>query len=361
MAPPSRRIDATRLKSIALVRSALLAGAREHFEREGLVELRVPVVADLTGACENVSSVLALRDSPGVALTQTGQLALERVLEITDGVWCLTGSYRRETVDERHLSEFELLEEEVSSRHPAVARFAPSGDATGLFDNLIERVTETIKAMVREAVTRCPNEIERLGGETGPLIEMLDRSFPVVSYEDALEILAGTDGTRDVTWGDDLRREDELALLTALAPASAMTRPVIVTRFPEQIKFFNMKLNRQDKRVVYSADLLLPGVGEAVGAAVREDDPDVLVERFNRLMLPRLRQQLSSEGAGLEMFSAYLAAVGAGRIGPHAGYGVGLERVLQYVVAEQDIRYVSMPWMLRQPVAESPGPPAHGG
>jgi asparaginyl-tRNA synthetase len=335
--------------ALSRVRSALLQGASRHYRADEVLEVRVPVLVDITGACETVSNVLAVEEMPACVLTQTGQLALESALEHADAVWCHTGSFRREVVDGRHLQEFELIEEEMSRRHPLVRDRGSVGDSD-LFALLLERITAVVKAMLAQLLDDCLEETEALGGDARYLEKTVTEGFARITYREALSVL-GLDPTSH--WGRDLSRADEERILAELAADADQQRPTFITRFPQGMKFFNMKTDREDPDTVLSVDLLLPGIGEAVGGAVREDDSERLQERFERLMLPRLLERPRATGASAaEPFARYFATVAGGRVAPHAGYGLGLERLLSFVLRQPDIRRVSMPWILSPAGAE---------
>lgn len=335
-----------RLVSLARLRACLLESVRSLYRTDRILEIRAPVVVSFTGACENVETVIRLQSDQNMVLTQTGQLALEHALEGHPAVWCHTGSYRGEIEDQRHLIEFELIEEEVSANYSTIPPEVTSrGYAPELmFDALIARIADIVRGMIQAAIASCSAEIDVLGGRVSRLAPLLDGEFARISYREALEILSRAG--REVTWGSDLTAGEEALLLESLEKAAGRPQAVFVTHYPEDIKFFNMRLDQNKKNVVQSADLLLPGIGEAVGAAVREDDYILLRERFERLMLPRLTEVVTAAEAE-SMFERYFDAVRSGRIGPHAGYGIGLERVIASILGESDIRKVSMPWLLR--------------
>jgi asparaginyl-tRNA synthetase len=324
----SRTID------VVNVRSALVRSAEARFAGLGATEVRVPTLVRATGACEDVASVFGVEDSGGRVLSQTGQLVLETLLSVVEDVWCVTVSYRRDPPDDRHLEEFELLEEEM-----AVTRLHEEDDAPATFQCLLERIEALIKGMVDTALTDCSEQIRRLGGDSEKLARAVDVPFATMTYDEAIHDLAQLD-EHAPTWGDDLTASHE-ALLLASRASGRVRRPLFVTRFPQHLKYFNMLVDREDPRVVFSADLILPWAGEAVGAALREWDPDRLTRRFDDLMLPRLASLGEDAARAESAFRDYLALARDSDIPRHAGYGVGIERVLQFVTGASDIRLVS--------------------
>lgn len=163
--------------------------------------------------------------------------------------------------------------------------------------------------------------------------------WPVVDYREAVTLLSEKGGFRDISFGTDLSAAHEAAIVQMASEAHGLEEsPVFVTYYPEHIKFFNMKPDPMDPAVVLSADLLLPIAGESVGAAVREDDPESLA---HRLRCSTMLRQLEQDGAhAISDFDAYLRLVASGNLKPHAGYGIGLERILQFALREDDIRKV---------------------
>jgi asparaginyl-tRNA synthetase len=288
---------------------------------------------DITGACESVPTVLRVDPTRGLLLAQTGQLSLERALQGVDRVWCHTVSFRDDRVDQRHLREFELIEEEFVGRPDTEG---PTADS--LFELLLERVEDTVKTVLAGVTNACAAEVRILGGNPRVLETAAEERFRRVTYDEAIRMLSERRGTPTPAWGMDLTRSDEAFLLAAVAGGSSV--PVFVTHFPEAIKFFNMKLVPSDPRVVYSADLILPGAGETVGAAVREDDHAQLRARFERLMLPQL--SAAGEAPTDGTFEWYFDAVRERLVEQPAGYGLGLERLIQYLIGGDDIREASL-------------------
>jgi len=355
-----------RLALVAAVERAALAAVRRHYESRRMLEVSVPVIVGITGACENVSTLFGLANNRRAHLTQTGQLALEHAL-LDPGVCCVTRSFRTDRVDSRHLHEFTLIEEEFACTHPDTGMSPERYDEVRMFEALLAAMEATMRRIVSAAVDDVPEEAMALGADLERLRGALDRPFGRISYDEAVRLLQEDGGAGDVAWGDDLRAVHEARLLELVAGQRNLPAPspTFVTRFPEAIKFFNMRASRLTPGLVLSADLLLPGVGEAMGGAVREHEPDALRERLLRsTMLRHLREQGLGEVAD---FDPYLAVVAEGRTPPHAGYGLGLERALQYVLLEPDIRRVSVPYLLSeamgfhrtlaatQPGAASPG------
>ncbi len=145
-------------------------------------------------------------------------------------------------------------------------------------------------------------------------------------------------GYPDLKFGDDLGAKQEAKIVSLLNKKDGEL-PVFITRYPKEIKFFNMKVSLKDPRVVLSADLIFPYAGEGTGSAVREHD----FEKLNSRLLSSTMYKLHIERGGkYEDFGWYLEIIKNKATNPHAGYGIGNERILQYIFGESDIRNVSL-------------------
>ncbi|MBW3019453.1 hypothetical protein KY329_04700 [Candidatus Woesearchaeota archaeon] len=300
---------------IAKVESALVRGADDYFRKEGFVRIpTIPHVVGITGACENIDTLFRV-DFFGRKgfLTQTGQLALELQIPALRKVCCELRSFRAETdADNRHLTEFPLLEFE----------FAYTGDG---FSQLLDHVEKTVKKMFRSALDE--NEVlAKLNVDRARLIRMAYEPFARIEYSEAVNLL--NKNGFDVKFGDDLKHNHEQKIIEIVG------KPTFIMRYPEKIKFFNMRRDRQNPELAQSADLILPFSGEAVGSAVREENPNLLIEKLKNSTMFDLHLQ---RGGKFSDFEWYLNAVKENPV-PHAGCGIGLNRVTQCVLGRNDIR-----------------------
>jgi asparaginyl-tRNA synthetase len=336
-----------RLGQVAAVEQAALSALRRHYAARGLCEVSVPVIVGITGACENVSTLFEIGGARRAHLTQTGQLALEHALCELPGVVCVTRSFRTDRVDARHLHEFTLVEEEITCAHPAIGLPAAAYDEDAMFEGLLREMEAALRSVVRGVADDARGEAVGLGADPVTLDDPDRLAFHRISYADAVELLNRDGRVERLRWADDLQRVHETRLVRLVAErAGTEPMPTFVTHFPKDIKFFNMRVSHSSPRVVLSADLLLPGVGEAMGGAVREHVHARLVERLRSSTM--LRHMEERGLGGLSDFDAYLALSRDHRTLPHAGYGLGLERALQYVLREPDIRQVSATYLLSQ-------------
>jgi asparaginyl-tRNA synthetase len=303
-------LPAQEMHAVVKIESSLLKGARRYFEEHNFIEVTVPHVTKATGACENIATMFELGyfGQKGY-LSQTAQLYLEVLTPFLEKVWCIGPSFRAEPrVDERHLTEFTLIELEFA----------------GNFKELLEHIEGTICSMINCALKEREEEFHLLNVNTEKLGK-ISRPFQKITYTEAVGLLA----EHGVKWGDDFKSNDEKALVQMNG-----SQPLFVTHFPKAIKFFNMRENDENPAIVNSADLLLPISGESVGAAEREYKYEKL---YQRLINSTMFRQLAEKGGTVEDFRWYLEFYKEhGSL--HSGCGIGLNRVTQFVLGTDDIR-----------------------
>lgn len=295
------------MKDLIEFRAAMLDTVFAQARAEGFLELDTPEITLGTGACEEVPTVFRL-DFLGRTqfLRQTAQLDLE-VAVIRWGlprVITRGRSFRAEPrVDGRHLCEFQLIEAE--------ARDWTLDDLVAHEQTLARAVIEA--ALDHPALPAGRAEILRRDLET----------FRVISYEEAIALL-------ERGWGDDLTAADEAALTERFGIVS-------VIRYPREIKFFNMLDTRHNGgATVECCDLLLPLAGETFGSSAREFDPAIL---RNKLYEGRMYRQLVEAGGDPQVFESYLALFEDGPV-QRAGYGLGFDRLIQYLWGAEEVTSV---------------------
>ena len=303
-------IPAQEMHLIVKIESSLLKGARKYFEDHNFIEVVAPHLTRATGACENVATMFQL-DYFGLNsyLSQTAQLYLEVLTPFLGKVWCIGPSFRAEPyADERHLSEFTLVELEFA----------------GSFNELLAHIEGTICSMINYALKEREDELRLLNVNVERL-RKIKMPFEKITYNEAVGLLA----EYGVEWGDDLKSHHERTLVQMHG-----NMPLFVTHFPKAIKFFNMRENDENPMIVNSADLLLPMSGEAVGAAEREYRYEKL---YQRLADSTMLKQLIEKGGSIDDFKWYLEFYKVhGSL--HSGCGIGLNRVTQFVLETDDIR-----------------------
>ncbi len=306
------------LAAVALVEGRLVEGAMEYFMKEGFVNIVVPHITRATGACENIDTLFEVDyfGNKGY-LVQTGQLYLEAFIPHFRKVCCIGPSFRAEPeVDARHLTEFPLLEIEFATPEKGGLEQL-MGHMEGIVHSMLSRVLKE------------KGHLEGLGADAGRLRKARP-PFRKMAYREALEILNSL-GHR-LSFGDDLKHAHEQDLASHLG-----SRPVFITHYPKEIKFFNMRENPEDPEVVNSTDLILPCSGEAAGAAEREHVHGKLLKRLKESQMLRM---LEARGGGIRDFEWYLRLIREQPI-PHAGCGIGLNRVTQFALGSGDIRSCS--------------------
>ena len=317
------------LGAVARVRSALSFAVHRFFHEQGFVQVHTPVIttSDCEGAGE-MFTVTALEPAalqgpdPFAAdffgrragLTVSGQLQAE-IFALSHGrVYTFGPTFRAENSNtSRHLAEFWMVE-------PEMAFCDLAGD--------MQVAEGFIRFLVETALEECSEDLELFDrfvskGLIDRLVQVRDRPFVHLTYTEAVAELerSGRDFAFPVRWGLDLQAEHERFLAEEAARA-----PVIVTNYPIGIKPFYMRVD-DDGRTVAAMDILVAGIGELVGGSQREERLEVLTTR------------MTAAGLDLEQYSWYLDLRRYGSA-PHAGFGLGFERLVQFVTGMQNIRDV---------------------
>jgi asparaginyl-tRNA synthetase len=286
------------------VEGLLLKGARKYFDDMEFKEIVVPHITRATGACENIDTLFEV-DYFGRRgyLSQTAQLYLESLIPWMNKVWCISPSFRAEPrIDSRHLTEFPLIELEFA----------------GTFDELLEHIEGVIISMIKSVLKKMTSRwLDRVR------LRQVVSPFRRITYEDAIKELGRE-------FGHDITREEEQTLVKELGGT-----PLFITHYPKSMKFFNMIQNENNPKLVDSADLILPFGGEAVGAASREFKPERLQARLEE---SQMLKQLEAKGGSIKDFDWYIDVYKRYETAPHAGCGIGLNRVTQFVLGVDDIR-----------------------
>jgi asparaginyl-tRNA synthetase len=288
--------------SVLRVRSELEQAIADFFYEREYVRIDSPI---LTGSSVEGTSTLFETDYFGekAYLSQSGQLYLEPAAAAFGKVYCFGPTFRAEkSKTRRHLTEFWMVEPEVAFLE---------------FEGLCELAEDFIMHLVARALNRCGEELKRLERDTSRL-EAVRKPFPRITYRDGIAKLQEKGFT--VQFGDDLGADEETALCADLE------RPLIVSRFPTAIKSFYMQPDPVDPEVVLGLDILAPeGYGEIIGGSQRIHDLSLLEQRLREHKLPR------------EAYEWYLDVRRYGTF-PHAGFGMGLERVVAWICGIHHLR-----------------------
>ena len=288
--------------AIFRVKAELLRAFREFLDREDVLEMTPPILSG--NAAEGGAEAFQFDyfGRPGY-LSQTAQLYLEALLVPHERVYALTPSFRAEkSRTPRHLTEYQHLEVEL---------------AWCDLDGLIDFIERMMVAVLHAVAERRPKELKALGRPPEELLA-IRAPFERVRYSEAIDRLSKLGFP--VQFGSDLGTAEERALTLE------STSPLFVTHYPRELKAFYMLRSPDDPRTVEATDLLGPeGYGEIVGASCRETDIDRLKERIGQI------------GAKTEEYEWYLDLRRHGNI-PHAGFGLGVERVLRWMLRREHIR-----------------------
>lgn len=334
------RLGLPEVAMLARVEAALINGARAYCNSRSYQEIPIPHITRATGACENFSTLFRTDMFTQAAyLNQTGQLLLEAFMDRFQKTFCVGPSFRKENkADPRHLAEFNLFEIEVAGMDLEALQLEISGIVASMITNVKRECWDDMK--------------ELMGMDTNELISYFEDIRPPktsagfgkydsITYRQALELLS----EYNLEFGDDLKADHEQALVERTGG-----KPVFITHYPKEIKFFNMRENREDSTVVNSMDLLMPISGEAVGAAEREEDYKRLTQRLAESdMLQLLKQAIKKEygfegysdqklhDEAMSRFQWYMEVIKKHPV-EHSGCGIGVSRIAQSLLQTKDIR-----------------------
>jgi asparaginyl-tRNA synthetase len=284
------------------VRAEIVRQIRNYFDSRGFVLMDAPIFTP--NACEGTTNLFEVGYFDEKAyLTQSGQLYGEAGAMALGKIYTFGPTFRAEkSKTRRHLTEFWMVE-------PEVAYMDLAGDMDLAEDFLVEVVQGTLAAR--------KDELAVLERDLGKL-ERVKKPFPRIRYEEALAILAKKG--KPVEFGSDFGADEETAI------SEEFDRPVMIHRYPAAIKAFYMKRDPEDARLALALDVIAPeGYGEVIGGAQREDDLATLEARIAEHQLPR------------EAFEWYLDLRRYGSV-PHAGFGLGLERTVQWICGLHHVR-----------------------
>jgi asparaginyl-tRNA synthetase len=295
-------VRSARQHAILRIRSEIVHACREYFDRRGFVLFDSPILTP--AACEGTTTLF---ETPyfdqSAYLTQSGQLYLEAGALAFGKAYCFGPTFRAEkSKTRRHLMEFWMVE-------PEVAFMDLAGDmdlAEDFVENIVQRVVANRAA-----------ELATLDRDVG-MLERIRKPFPRITYDDAVAMLREKGFA--IEWGADFGAEEETTI------SEAFDHPVLVHRYPAACKAFYMKNDPADPRLALCVDMLAPeGYGEIIGGGQREDDWQTLCDKVDAHGLPR------------ESFAWYLDLRRYGSV-PHAGFGMGIERVVAWICGLHHVR-----------------------
>jgi len=349
------RFRTNTFNAIFKVRNALAFAVHQFFNERGFVYIHTPIItgSDAEGAGEmfrvtNLDLDNLPRNEAGeidykedffgkaTNLTVSGQLEGELAAMALGNIYTFGPTFRAENSNTtRHLAEFWMIEPEMAFYD--------------IHDNM-DLAEELLKYVIRQALERCPDEIEFLKNRSleedkqkpqaerseMDLVEklkfILENDFERITYTEAVDILKRSKPNQKKQfkyliddWGVDLQSEHERYLVE-----KHFKKPVILTDYPADIKAFYMRqneLDEQGRKTVAAMDILFPGIGEIVGGSQREERYDILIKRMEEMHIPT------------EEMDWFLDTRRFGTA-PHAGFGLGFERLVLFVTGMGNIRDV---------------------
>ena len=318
--------------AVMRVRNRLSYAIHKFFQDQGFVYLHTPIITanDCEGAGEIFQVTTLNPGSPPMldgsvdysqdffgektGLTVSGQLEGEVFAMALSEIYTFGPTFRAENSNtSRHLSEFWMVEPEMA--------FYDLEDDMDLAENFL-------RYLLKDSLENCSEDLEFFNKQIDKTIlerhrKIVDKKFERISYSESVQLLEKSNKKFDysVKWGSNLQSEHERYI-----SEEVFNNPVIIYDYPEEIKPFYMKINDNGK-TVRAMDVLLPKLGEIIGGSQREDDYGVLIKR------------MKSKNINSEDYNWYLDLRRFGSA-PHAGFGLGFERLVQFVTGIENIRDV---------------------
>jgi asparaginyl-tRNA synthetase len=301
-------VRSPRQSAILRIRAEIMRAAAEYFDSNGFIRTDPPILTP--AACEGTSTLFPVDYFGDPAyLTQSGQLYIESTALALGKVYSFGPTFRAEkSKTRRHLTEFWMVEPEVAYCD---------------LDGLMELAENFLSHIVQSVVKNREPELQVIGRDPEKLKNILP-PFPRLRYDEAAKMLneAHAKGLLEqpFEYGNDFGSPDETWL------SSQFDRPVMVHRYPAAVKAFYMEPDPKDANFALCVDVLAPeGYGEVIGGSQRVSSYELLKSRIEHHQLP------------LEAFQWYLDLRRYGSV-PHAGFGMGIERVVAWVCALDHVR-----------------------
>ncbi len=319
--------------AVTRVRHALAMAVHRFFDERGYFWIHTPIItaSDAEGAGQMFRvSTLDLANLPRTPegavdfsqdffgketrLTVSGQLNVETYCMAMSKVYTFGPTFRAENSNtRRHLAEFWMIEPELAFADLAADAQLAEDFLKFIFGALMDQRKDDLAFFEKFVDPQCQRRLE----------ELVTKKFQRIEYTEAVSLLEKSNKTFEfpVSWGMDLQSEHERYLTEEV-----LKGPVAVMNYPKDIKAFYMRLN-EDGKTVAAMDVLAPGIGEIIGGSQREERLDVLDARIEAMGLHK------------EDYHWYRDLRRYGTV-PHAGFGLGFERAIQYATGLENIRDV---------------------
>ncbi len=301
-------VRSPRQSAILRIRAEIMRAAAEYFDSNGFIRTDPPILTP--AACEGTSTLFPVDYFGDPAfLTQSGQLYIESTALALGKVYSFGPTFRAEkSKTRRHLTEFWMIEPEVAYMD---------------LDGLLELAENFLSHIVQSVLKNRGPELLVIGRDIEKL-KMINAPFPRLRYDEAAEMLnqAYKDGKLEspFEYGNDFGSPDETWL------SNQFDRPVMVHRYPADVKAFYMEPDPKDAKFALCVDVLAPeGYGEIIGGSQRVSSYELLKSRIEAHKLP------------LEAFQWYLDLRRYGSV-PHAGFGMGIERAVAWICGLEHVR-----------------------
>ena len=300
-----------RQSAILRVRATIMRAAAEYFDTNGFIRTDPPILTP--NACEGTSELFEMDyfDDDKAYLTQSGQLYIEATALALGKVYSFGPTFRAEkSKTRRHLTEFWMIEPEVTY----LDLDGLMNLAEGFLSHIVTRVLETHRADLKVI----GKDVAKLEAVAAP------GTFPRLSYDEAHQMLVDAHAKGLIenvhTYGDDFGSPDETYI------SNQFDKPVMVHRYPAEVKAFYMQPDPKDPTKALCVDVLAPeGYGEIIGGSQRVDSYDLLKSRIEQHNLP------------LAAFQWYLDLRKYGSV-PHSGFGMGIERAVAWICGLEHVR-----------------------
>ena len=295
-------IRSTRQHAILKIRHEIIRAVRNFFDDRGFVLVDTPIFTP--AACEGTTTLFEVGYFDDKAyLTQSGQLYNEATAAAFGKVYCFGPTFRAEkSKTRRHLTEFWMVEPEVA--------FATLDDVMTLAEEFIASIVQSVLKNRKTELLALERDPTKLEGIKPP--------FPRLAYDEAVRNLQSRGS--EIQWGSDFGGGDETIL------SQQFERPVMVHRYPAQVKAFYMEPDPERPELALCVDVLAPeGYGEIIGGGQRASSLELLNQRIQEHRLPQ------------EAFDWYLDLRKYGTF-PHAGFGMGIERAVAWICGLEHVR-----------------------